>query len=87
MEKNTSNILNRKIDSLSGGEFQLLNLLLTLSKPDTDIIILDEPFSNISTNIYQTLLDILNKLSEDKIIIIISHDSIPEYDKEVVYIG
>lgn len=87
LEKNTSNILNRKIDSLSGGEFQLLNLLLTLSKPDTDIIILDEPFSNISTNIYQTLLDILNKLSEDKIIIIISHDSIPEYDKEVVYIG
>ena len=43
-KKNTSNILNRKIDSLSGGEFQLLNLLLTLSKPDTDIIILDEPF-------------------------------------------
>ena len=80
------NVLNRKIDSFSGGEFQLLNLILTLSKPNSDVIILDEPFSNISTNMYLKVLDILNEISKNKIVIIVSHDFIPEHEKEIIYI-
>ena len=80
------NVLNRKIDSFSGGEFQLLNLILTLSKPNSDVIILDEPFSNISTNMNLKVLDILNEISKNKIVIIVSHDFIPEHEKEIIYI-
>jgi len=40
----------------------------------------------MATNMYLKVLDILNEISKNKIVIIVSHDFIPEYEKEIIYI-
>ena len=48
--------------------------LITLLKPKAELIILDEPFSNIESSLHSELLDILSLIAKDKIIVLISHE-------------
>ncbi len=67
-------VLKQSIRKLSGGESQKLFLLIALAS-DPDIIILDEPTSNIDTQADRDLQDILEEeKAKGKAIIIISHD-------------
>jgi iron(III) transport system ATP-binding protein len=68
-------LLNRKTDELSGGERQRIALCrLLISKPQ--LLLLDEPFSNLDRMMKQTLKDVLAEI-EQKLsitIILVSHD-------------
>lgn len=60
--------------NLSGGERQRLAFIrLMLSNPD--IIILDEPTSALDENNRNEIIDFLNKIKNNKIIFIVSHDN------------
>lgn len=74
LKDSSGNLLDNKVGALSDGKRQLLNLLITLLKPKTELIILDEPFSNIESSLHSELLDILSLVAKDKIIVLISHE-------------
>lgn len=60
---------------LSGGELQLIYFFTTIVKPNTSVLILDEPFSNVASKFVPHLMNIINRISEEgKIIFLISHD-------------
>ena len=61
---------------LSGGERQIIQLLVCLSKPNASLIILDESFSNINSNFDENISNLLNELCKSAIIIIVSHRKI-----------
>lgn len=70
---NISNLKNKAINSLSGGELQKVLLgRAIISNPD--LLVLDEPFSNVDTNATKEYYELLRDLSNKMSIIIISHD-------------
>lgn len=76
----TSNIVefienswNKKIDELSGGDKQLIFILKNLVK-NTDLLILDEPSSNLDKDRIAWLKNTILTIKKDKIILIITHD-------------
>jgi len=69
-------IQNEKLNNLSGGEMKLVDIFCSLFKKEADLIILDEPFSNLSSKLMPDILDFLkSQFFEEKIILIISHDA------------
>ena len=64
---------NKLITTLSGGEFQRVIAAKTLSQ-ETDIILLDEPTSNLDIQYQVEFLKIFNKLKTNKTIIAVLHD-------------
>lgn len=74
--------MERHVKELSGGEMQRLCLLPVLTK-DTDILIFDEPTSDLDDKSKKLLINILTMKSKDKIIIIITHDNYLFKDKKV----
>lgn len=66
-----STIIQEKTD-LSGGEKQRIAIARALVM-DTSIIIMDEPFSALDTENINGICDIINELSVEKLIILISH--------------
>lgn len=64
--------INDNISNISGGERQRLALALYLTK-EYDAYIFDEATSNIDIDSENIILDIINELSREKIVIIISH--------------
>ncbi len=71
----TDDLLTQPVDQLSGGEQQIIELLVALSKPKTDVVILDEPFANIAQTLKPKLMHLVEEVTKDKIVILISHDS------------
>lgn len=68
-------VLTTPLNQLSGGEHQLVTLYATLFKADATVLILDEPFSNISFKLVPVILNLLNSsYFSDKIILLVSHD-------------
>lgn len=69
----------RKVQSLSTGEFQCLHLVskLTSNLDDEMILILDEPSKGLSQNILNLLIGVLRKILDDekKTIVIIEHNN------------
>lgn len=66
--------LNRNLDNnLSGGEKQKISIIRSLLKK-SDLLILDEPTSNLDQESKEFLLEYLNKIKVNKIIIIVTHD-------------
>jgi len=64
---------DQQINELSGGQLQKVLLgRAIISNPN--LLILDEPFSNIDTNSTNKYFQLLKKLSKDMSILIISHD-------------
>lgn len=70
---NINNILNESIATLSGGQKQLVLLYKTLSKK-ADVYLLDEPNNELSQSMITNLFNLLNKLKQHSIIIIVTHD-------------
>ena len=64
--------INPSSSNLSGGEKQRLLLALYLSK-DYEVFIFDEITSNIDKESEAIILSLIQELSKDKIIILISH--------------
>lgn len=60
--------------SLSGGEKQKLAFIYMLSK-NADVLILDEPTSALDTKSVEKIKEVLLQIKENKIVILISHDS------------
>lgn len=65
--------LDRSFHELSGGEMQRIQLLPVLLK-NTDIIILDEPTSDLDMKTKEILSEILWELGREKIIFIVTHE-------------
>ncbi len=62
------------VQQMSGGEKQVISLLRTFAK-NSDILLMDEPFSAIDYRLHQTIMKYLEADSEfkDKMMVIISH--------------
>jgi zinc transport system ATP-binding protein len=68
-----SDLKDQQINELSGGQLQKVLLgRAIISNPN--LLILDEPFSNIDTNSTNKYFHLLKELSHDMSILIISHD-------------
>jgi len=74
----TVNLIDKKnnhISNLSGGEFQRMLFARTLAE-DSNIILLDEPFTSIDETTIETLLGLMSKTTKqlNKTILCICHD-------------
>lgn len=76
--------VNENRDNLSGGEMQKISIARAIYK-DSDILILDEPFSSLDRKSVDKILDIL--LRDERSLIVIAHnlsnDKINKFDKVV----
>lgn len=76
--------VNENRDNLSGGEMQKISIARAIYK-DSDILILDEPFSALDRTSVDKILDIL--LRDERSLIVIAHnlnrDKINKFDKVV----
>ena len=71
---------NTKVSKLSGGQKQRVAIARALAK-DTPIIIADEPTGNLDSNSAKGIIKLLNKISKDKLVIIVTHnyDQVSDY--------
>ena len=73
-ELNLSNMLNRKVYELSGGEQQRIAIAKMILK-DPDLILADEPTASLDDDNKQIVLSMLRMLQQKgKTVIIVSHD-------------
>lgn len=71
---NINNILNNKLNELSGGEMQKIMILLCLGK-NADVYLIDEPSANLDIETRLIIIKIIkNFMSYDKCVFIIEHD-------------
>lgn len=61
------------LNTLSGGQKQRIAIARVLIK-DPEIIMADEPTGALDSNTGRQVLDTLKKLSETKLVIVVSHD-------------
>lgn len=61
------------LNTLSGGQKQRIAIARALIK-DPEIVMADEPTGALDSNTGRQVLDTLKKLSETKLIIVVSHD-------------
>lgn len=61
------------LNTLSGGQKQRIAIARALIK-DPEIIMADEPTGALDSNTGRQVLDTLKKLSETKLVIVVSHD-------------
>lgn len=72
-EVDLSGLGNRKPNELSGGQLQRVAIARALIK-HPEIIMADEPTGALDSHTGKQVLDILKKLSKDKLVLIVSHD-------------
>ena len=68
-----SDLLDRKINELSGGQKQRIQILRSLMK-NPKVILADEPTGNLDDNTKDEIYKLFQKLSNDHLVIIVSHD-------------
>ncbi|MCE4957821.1 ABC transporter ATP-binding protein [Macrococcoides caseolyticum] len=73
VDENKHRVVDQNIN-LSGGQQQLISIIRCLSM-QREIMILDEPTSNLDSSRKNILLNILNELKNNCLIIVISHDN------------
>ena len=66
-------LLTKRVDSLSGGQFQLLSIWACLASP-SQVILLDEPTNNLDPAGVTLLIELLNQRRAEQGIMLISHD-------------
>lgn len=66
-------ISKRKTNELSGGQKQRVAIARAIIK-DPEIILADEPTGNLDSQTSEQIWNILKKLSESKLVIVVSHD-------------
>ncbi|MCL1935832.1 MAG: class III lanthionine synthetase LanKC [Defluviitaleaceae bacterium] len=64
---------NTNLKELSGGEKQLICILYNILK-NKDVLIFDEPTSNLDTNLLEWFVNMIHEIKKDKIIFIITHE-------------
>ncbi|WP_373375746.1 ATP-binding cassette domain-containing protein [Candidatus Phytoplasma solani] len=69
---------NRKINELSGGQKQRVAIVRALIK-NPEIILADEPTGNLDSQTSQQVLSILKQLSQDHLVVVVSHDQESAY--------
>ena len=65
--------LTRRINELSGGEKQRVAIARSIVK-DSKLILADEPTGNLDSATGESIWKILKKLSETKLVVVVSHD-------------
>lgn len=65
---------NRKINELSGGQKQRIAIARALIK-DPSVIIADEPTGNLDSETSENIFKLFKKLSQDRLIVIVTHDA------------
>ena len=72
-ETETEDLKDRLLSTLSGGQLQRVLIARALvSRPE--ILILDEPTSNIDSRVEEDIFDLLKKLNERSTILVVTHD-------------
>ncbi len=66
---------NKLVNELSGGERQRVAIARSIYK-NSEIIIADEPTSNLDLETAKGVLDILKQLSKNRLVIVVSHENI-----------
>lgn len=72
-ELNIKHLLNKKISTLSGGEKQKVAIARALIN-DPEIIIADEPTGSLDSNNSKMIMDLIMKLTKDKLLIMVTHN-------------
>lgn len=65
--------LNQPVSGFSGGMKRRLSILRALLSP-SDIILMDEPFAGLDLENKRKAIDLINRLSKDKLLIVSTHD-------------
>lgn len=84
-----SNLAKRQIGQLSGGQKKRVFLARALSQ-QSQILLLDEPFTGVDLETEQKIINILKNLREQSMLILIStHNlgNVPEYCNEVIMLN
>ncbi|MCF6289297.1 MAG: ABC transporter ATP-binding protein [Proteobacteria bacterium] len=63
----------RSIQKISGGELRKVEIATILAQ-NSDILLLDEPLNHLDISFRYKLMELLKKLSENKTIVIVTHD-------------
>lgn len=71
-----NNYLDKNLAELSGGERRLIDLFVTLSKPNSELVILDEPLVNIAVDLKLEVMNLIKRVSLSKMVIMITHDNL-----------
>jgi zinc transport system ATP-binding protein len=66
-------VLNRRIDALSGGQYQLLCVWAALGSA-TDLVLLDEPTNNLDPRTEALLIEILAAERGHRAVLLVSHE-------------
>lgn len=72
-DENGKTLFDRKVNELSGGQKQRVAIARALIK-DPQIILADEPTGALDSETGEKLYDLLKKLSNNKLVIVVSHD-------------
>ncbi|MDD7314715.1 MAG: ABC transporter ATP-binding protein [Bacilli bacterium] len=65
--------MNKKAVKLSGGQKQRLAIARALAK-STDVIVADEPTGNLDVENGKAIMELLKKISKDKLVIVVTHN-------------
>ena len=75
-------LAHQRASQLSSGQKQRLSIARALAK-NTDIIVADEPTGNLDSETGQQIIQLLEKLSRDKLVIMVTHN----YDQAEPYVS
>ncbi|MDD4679880.1 MAG: ABC transporter ATP-binding protein/permease [Clostridia bacterium] len=67
--------IDKKPNQLSGGQMQRVAIARALAN-DPDIILADEPTGALDTNTSTQVLDLIKEISKDKLVIMVTHNSL-----------
>jgi ATPase subunit of ABC transporter with duplicated ATPase domains len=67
-------LLRTRVDRLSGGQFQLLNVWACLGG-EARIVVLDEPTNNMDPGAVDALADLLHSTRADRAVLVVTHDA------------
>lgn len=67
-------LLNQRLDRLSGGQFQLLQVWACLGSP-AQLILLDEPTNNLDPTSLAILIDLIQTTLDGRTLLLVSHEA------------
>lgn len=68
-----THVIHQKASKLSGGEKQRTIIARTLAK-DYQVLVCDEPTGNLSSDAAHGIFQLLQEISKDKLVIVVTHD-------------